>query len=265
MRTQQYRRILVSGVSGAGKSTLARRGIEEMGLFIDLDSFGFGAQGYQAEPKWTVRPTSINALTKVPADIWAFGWCNNMLKGSDILSHSSLWDQPKVWHMDPIAYLPLWTNRIFMVYEPTDEELSVRFGPGRENKGGKDPQSLARMLPWLESMYESPAPRGFTKLDVTGIRDADALLDDILEIVLSSEAGTDPVLTQARVSSKGSKDSDRAGEGLSPSVAGVKSASKGTESLSGAKMTHLSTDMAIALGLVRDPSAFETHTYGRLH
>lgn len=264
MRTQQYRRILVSGVSGAGKSTLVKRGTEEMGLFVDLDDFGWGAQGYQAEPRWTVNPRSIAVLDKVPADVWAFGWCNNMLKGTDILSHSSLWPRAKVWHMDPVAYLPLWTTRIFMVYDPTEEELSARFGLSRENEGGKDPRSLAIMLPWLQSMYEQLAPRGFTKLDVTGVRDPDALLDDILEIVLSSESGTEPCLEQARVSSKGSKDGTGRGEGLSPSAESVKSASKGTENSSNGK-THLNDEMAIALGLVRDPNAFDERRYGRLH
>lgn len=157
------RHILVSGCPGVGKSTL----VKHLGdRAIDGDWLGAHAMSTDNKPVWLVpRGALALALSHRPPTFMC-GNCDNLRRS--VTYEDPLSNVHKTKTREPIADLP-WRKKVYLWYNPTDEQLDMRFGPDRDNSFGKDPATRERVKACLSthSKKEEWTASGWTFIDVT--------------------------------------------------------------------------------------------------
>lgn len=195
MKSDALRRVLVTGSPGAGKSTLVQEllSMGSMGMVADLDWFGSHLPTESDETKWIVKAHAVEVLFQAPCDLWCFGTCANLYTGvryTEKVPHYGT----KVKTAKPVAYSLPWTHRVLLVWDPTEDEYLRRFSSSRQNDYGKSEPTRSRVLQHARQLFERKAPRGFIKLDVTGMTIIEALNSLFDDVVLTDRVPEEAVI-----------------------------------------------------------------------
>jgi len=200
MQTRKQIRLLVTGPSGCGKTSIINM-MQELRpdlIGIDLDNLGTHQVTPGGREAWIVDGRIFATMAEAAVSYIAAGMCRNMFIAYGFMVVD--WRKtlgPKKYSVNtipreplaakPIAYAYDWTHRVLLTYEPNDSEMSRRFSSRRTNPWGKDPVTRKQTIDFAGQMHVNPAPRGFTKLDTTGLG-----LREVAEAILTIVDGGEP-------------------------------------------------------------------------